>query len=131
MVTVRDVLKAVSSKTGHSVEDLIKSRNLVLYRQVVCYLSKRAGRSSVHISRVLRKDHKTVLYSIRRIVRKIIIDAQLRQLVDSLERLIWTNANARHARSALIGTVMVPTDVSSARSVFTALTVVRSINPQT
>lgn len=134
MIRVRDVLQVVSALTGYSVKELLQYRRLYLYRQVVCYVALRAGKSSVHIARVLQQDHSTVRYSSQRVEQLMGTDLELRALVnrtrEELEKRAWETSAAQHARSALDGTVMGPIGVGSTAAVFSALTIVRTGNPQ-
>lgn len=131
MVTVRDVLRIVAERTGHSVEDVMTRKDLVLYRQVACYVSSRQGRSLVHIARVLRKDHKTVCYAIQRVAHKMGTDLQLQTFVAETEKQAWNILAARRVSSAPSSSLMAPSDAASTVAAFMAMTIVRTGNPQT
>lgn len=132
MLTVRSVLKSVSKRSGHSVQDILTCRDLVIYRQIVSYVSNQAGRSSVHIAHVLSKNHKTVLYSINRIARKMGTDAALRAFIEqTMEELSWNAVGAPHASSAQTETSMAFTDAALMGTVCAPMTLASTGNPQT
>ena len=86
-----DILKAVAKSFNVKRYDMMSARrtaDLVLPRQVFCYLAKKLTLHSLPaIGRVLgSRNHTTILYSARKMEREIANDENLRAIVEKIKR---------------------------------------------
>jgi chromosomal replication initiator protein len=89
-ITIDDIVKAVSIKTGVKISDIKspkKNKNIVLSRQIVMYLARKLTDASFPDigEKIGGRDHSTVIYSNNKMKRILETDVKIKDLVEEIE----------------------------------------------
>lgn len=89
-ITIDDIVKAVSIKTGVKISDIKspkKNKNIVLSRQIVMYLARKLTDASFPDigEKIGGRDHSTVIYANNKMKRILETDVKIKDLVEEIE----------------------------------------------
>lgn len=92
-VTVGEIIKAVGLRVGLSERVIMgegRSRDIVLARQIACFMACEEGHSLPHAGRVLRRDPTTVLHARNKITAALAGNAAVARIIHDVRSVIWT-----------------------------------------
>jgi chromosomal replication initiator protein len=92
-ITIDDVIKVVSTKTGVRISDIKspkKNKNIVLPRQIAMYLARKMTVSSFPDigEKIGGRDHSTIIYATNKIKKLMETDFKVRTLIEEIEDLL-------------------------------------------
>jgi chromosomal replication initiator protein len=92
-ITIDDIIKTVSSKTGVKISDIKspkKNKNIVLARQISMYLSRKLTHASFPDigEKIGGRDHSTIIYANNKLKRVLEMDVKIKDIVDEIENVL-------------------------------------------
>jgi chromosomal replication initiator protein len=92
-ITIDDIIKTVSSKTGVKISDIKspkKNKNIVLARQISMYLSRKLTHASFPDigEKIGGRDHSTIIYANNKLKRVLEMDVKIKDIVDEIENIL-------------------------------------------